>query len=153
MTNTQLTHTIEARYIFAMGNGDMFEGTLAVKMDAEPTQELFTQWWHEAGDDFIQSASNDAFDTLGVTEQDTVAFVMIQPEAENMTKIIQVCSKPQDWAEVAVVSWESIEENLKVPSYKFICDTYMENNLGTIKNKLRTHLRLVEELSDSDEEI
>ena len=117
------TYTLKAKYMFAMGNGDMFDGYLNVQFDRKPTDELWSAWWNEVGNDFIVDCARDAVNTLGVEDQERVAFVVLAPEGE-YNRIIQCCSRPQEWGDNAITGWEHMHELDIVPPLAEIYKAY-----------------------------
>ena len=137
------TYTLKAKYMFAMGNGDMFDGYLNVQFDREPTDELWNAWWNEVGNDFIVDCARDAVETLGVKDQEKIAFVVLAPEGE-YKRIIQCCSAPHDWGDNAITGWNHMHELDIVPHLDTIIEAYP---------KPKPELKLVWGTDEDDDDI
>lgn len=144
-TNT----TINAKYLFCMNNGDIFEGQLNVCFEKQPTEPQWNAWWNNNGSAFIQGASIDAIEGLGIQDfteegEDTpVAFVIVTPLAE-LNLIIQCCSNPIHWEDNVKDAWNYVGEELDIPSIDVITSEIGQSQFGFEGS----HLRLVEDSED-----
>ena len=145
------TTTINAKYLFCMNNGDIFEGQLSVCFEKQPTELQWNSWWNTNGATFIQGASIDAIDELGIQdftddEEDTpVAFVIVTPLAD-LNLIIQCCSNPTQWKDNIKEAWDMVGEELDIPSIDVITEE-IRTETGAFGLE-GSHLRLVEDSED-----
>lgn len=140
--------TINAKYLFCMNNGDIFEGQLNVCFEKQPTEHQWNSWWNHNGSSFIQGASIDAIEGLGIqdfTEEEDeytpVAFVIVTPLAD-LNLIIQCCSNPIHWDDNIKDAWGYVGEELDIPSLDVITDEIDKSGPEG------SYLRLVEDSED-----
>jgi hypothetical protein len=145
------TTTINAKYLFCMNNGDIFEGQLNVCFETDEINEtLWNSWWNNNGAQFIQGASIDAIEGLGIQdftedEEDTpVAFVIVTPLAD-LNLIIQCCSNPLQWEDNIKEAWGYVGEELDIPSIDVITEEIGQSASFGFEG---SHLRLVEDSED-----